>query len=75
MVAVIFLTAFQSYAQIDIGISGVPNILKSNGTYFRSAPKIGFQLGVLVSYHLNDYFALKGEPSFNISRIRTNQKK
>lgn len=69
---VLLFTVFPSVAQINIGISGGGNVSKPTGTYFRSAPKFGLQLGVFVTYHLNDYFALQAEPSFNISRIRTN---
>ncbi len=69
---VLLFTVLPSTAQIDIGISGGLNLSKANGTYYRSVNKFGLQVGGFLTYHLNDYFAVQAEPSFNISRIRTN---
>ncbi|SJN19034.1 hypothetical protein FM107_01600 [Sphingobacterium sp. JB170] len=70
--AVLFFTVLPSFAQIDIGISGGVNLSKPDGTYFRSAGKVGLQVGAFLTYHLTDHFALQGEPSFNVTRIRAN---
>lgn len=59
-------------AQLNIGVLGGFNLSKADGQNFRSINKIGLQFGTFFTYHFTDHLALQVEPSYNISRIRTN---
>lgn len=66
-------TTVVTQAQIGIGVLGGGNFSKGIGAEFRSSNRIGLQFGAFLSYELNRYFSLQVEPSYNISRIRTNE--
>lgn len=57
--------------QVNIGVLGGLNLSNSDGQSFRSSNRIGLQTGGFLTYHLTDYMALQGEPSFNIARLRS----
>ncbi|TDS10970.1 outer membrane beta-barrel protein [Sphingobacterium paludis] len=61
-------------AQIGLGIRLGGNLSNANGDGFRSAQKIGFQAGAALRVDITKLLAVQAEPSFNITRIRANDR-
>lgn len=60
------------FSQIGAGIKFGGNLSHADGSAFRSANRVGFQVGGIVSYHFRPNMAIQVEPTYNMTRIRTN---
>lgn len=62
----------ETFSQIGAGIKFGGNLSHADGLSFRSANRVGFQVGGIVSYHFKPIMAIQVEPTYNVTRIRTN---
>lgn len=62
----------ESFSQIGVGIKFGGNLSHADGLSFRSSNRVGFQAGGIISYHFKPSMAIQAEPTYNVSRIRTN---
>lgn len=60
-------------AQIGAGLRFGGNLSHLDGNSFRSAKKIGLQAGIALQYSFTRNLGAQIEPSFNISRVRSNE--
>lgn len=67
----IFFISTKTEAQVNMGVLGGLNLSNSDGQNFRSSNRIGLQVGGFLTYHFTDHIAIQGEPSFNITRLRS----
>lgn len=60
------------FSQIGAGIKLGGNLSHADGLSFRSTNRVGFQVGGIVSYHFRPNMAIQVEPTYNVTRVRTN---
>lgn len=62
----------EGFSQVGVGIKLGGNLSGADALSFRSSKRLGFQIGTAASYHFRPNMAIQAEPTFNLTRVRTN---
>ncbi|MBD1433424.1 outer membrane beta-barrel protein [Sphingobacterium sp. DN00404] len=73
VLTLLFLTSLsEGFSQVGVGVKVGGNLSDADALSFRSSKRLGFQVGMAVSYHFRPNMAIQAEPTFNLTRIRAN---
>lgn len=62
----------EGVSQVGMGVKLGGNLSGADAPSFRSSKRLGFQVGAVLSYHFRPNLGIQAEPTFNLTRVRTN---
>lgn len=73
LLTLLYLTFIsEGFSQVGLGVKLGGNLSHADAVSFRSSKRLGFQVGAVMNYHFRPNMAIQAEPTFNLTRVRTN---